>query len=86
MPLYESDANTVKSEIATFFDVFPNGTVWLIGEEDVRPYERPPLSKDYLRGEAGTDKVFVHDGSFYEENDIELRLSTGVRWSSGNRC
>ena len=28
VPLYESDANTVKSEIATFFDVFPNGTIW----------------------------------------------------------
>jgi spermidine synthase len=28
VPLYESDADTVKSEIATFFDVFPNGTIW----------------------------------------------------------
>ncbi len=28
VPLYESDAETVKSEIATFFDVFPNGTIW----------------------------------------------------------
>jgi len=28
VPLYESDAATVKSEIATFFDVFPNGTIW----------------------------------------------------------
>jgi len=28
VPLYESDADTVKSELATFFDVFPNGTVW----------------------------------------------------------
>ena len=26
-----------------------------------RPYERPPLSKDYLRGEAGREKVYVHD-------------------------
>ena len=28
VPLYESDATTVKSELATFFEVFPNGTVW----------------------------------------------------------
>ena len=28
VPLYESDPDTVKSEIATFFDVFPNGTIW----------------------------------------------------------
>ena len=54
------------------------GRVILIGEEDVRPYERPPLSKDYLRGESGRDKVFVHDESFYEDNDIDLRLSSRV--------
>ena len=37
-----------------------DGRVVLIGEETERPYERPPLSKDYLRGEAGRDKVYVH--------------------------
>ena len=37
------------------------GRVVLIGAEDERPYERPPLSKEYLRGEAGRDKVYVHD-------------------------
>jgi 3-phenylpropionate/trans-cinnamate dioxygenase ferredoxin reductase subunit len=55
-----------------------DGRVALIGEEDVRPYERPPLSKDYLRGEAGRDKVFVHEEHFYADNDIDLRLSTRV--------
>ena len=52
------------------------GRVVLVGEESVRPYERPPLSKDYLRGEAGLDKVFVHDETFYADHDIDLRLST----------
>jgi 3-phenylpropionate/trans-cinnamate dioxygenase ferredoxin reductase subunit len=52
------------------------GRVVLLGEEQVRPYERPPLSKDYLRGEVGRDAAFVHDASFYEKNDIDLRLST----------
>ncbi len=54
------------------------GRVVLLGEEPQRPYERPPLSKDYLRGEAGTDKVFVHSDVFYDDNDIDLRLSTRV--------
>lgn len=51
-----------------------DGRVVLIGTERERPYERPPLSKDYLRGEAGRDKVYVHDESFYAEKEIELRL------------
>jgi 3-phenylpropionate/trans-cinnamate dioxygenase ferredoxin reductase subunit len=49
-----------------------DGRVVLIGDEGVRPYERPPLSKDYLRGEAGREKVHVHDEGFYDEHDIEL--------------
>ena len=51
-----------------------DGRVVLVGAEDERPYERPPLSKDYLRGEAGRDRVYVHDESFYAEHEIELRL------------
>jgi 3-phenylpropionate/trans-cinnamate dioxygenase ferredoxin reductase subunit len=51
-----------------------DGRVVLIGAEAVRPYERPPLSKDYVRGEAGPEKLYVHDESFYDEHDIELRL------------
>src|ERR671924_2156038 len=50
------------------------GRVVLIGSEAERPYERPPLSKDYLRGEAGRDKVYVHDAGFYADRDIELLL------------
>jgi 3-phenylpropionate/trans-cinnamate dioxygenase ferredoxin reductase subunit len=50
------------------------GRLVLIGAESERPYERPPLSKDYLRGEAGREKVYVHDEGFYAEHDIELRL------------
>jgi 3-phenylpropionate/trans-cinnamate dioxygenase ferredoxin reductase subunit len=53
-----------------------DGRVVLVGAEEERPYERPPLSKDYLRGEVGREKVYVHDGSFYADHDIELRLGT----------
>ena len=50
------------------------GRVVLVGAEDERPYERPPLSKDYLRGEVGREKVYVHPEGFYAEHDVELRL------------
>lgn len=55
-----------------------DGQLLLIGDEQQRPYERPPLSKDYLRGETGLDKVYVHDEGFYEEHNIELRLGRTV--------
>jgi 3-phenylpropionate/trans-cinnamate dioxygenase ferredoxin reductase component len=51
-----------------------DGRVVLVGAEEERPYERPPLSKDYLRGEVGRERVYVHDEGFYAEHDIELRL------------
>jgi 3-phenylpropionate/trans-cinnamate dioxygenase ferredoxin reductase component len=53
-----------------------DGRIVLVGEEPVRPYERPPLSKDYLRGEVGPDAAFVHDEGFYGEHDIELLTGT----------
>jgi 3-phenylpropionate/trans-cinnamate dioxygenase ferredoxin reductase subunit len=55
------------------------GRVVLLGDEPVRPYERPPLSKEYLQGKAGLDKVFVHDEGYYAAHDIDLRLSTHVQ-------
>jgi 3-phenylpropionate/trans-cinnamate dioxygenase ferredoxin reductase subunit len=54
-----------------------DGRVVLIGAEKERPYERPPLSKDYLRGEAEA-KPYVHDDGFYADHDVELRTSTTV--------
>jgi len=63
-----------------------DGRLVLIGSEHERPYERPPLSKDYLRGEAGREKVYVHEGGFYAEQGIDLRLgrtATSVNTSAG---
>ncbi len=54
-----------------------DGRIVLVGAESERPYERPPLSKDYLRRET-TDRPYVHDEGFYEESDIELRTATEV--------
>src|SRR3954453_11290403 len=53
-----------------------DGRIVLVGDEADRPYERPPLSKDYLRGEA--EPPFVHPEPFYAEHDIELRTGTLV--------
>lgn len=55
-----------------------DGRVVLIGEEAERPYERPMLSKEYLRGDKPAAKLYVHDEGFYADNDIELLTGTRV--------
>jgi 3-phenylpropionate/trans-cinnamate dioxygenase ferredoxin reductase component len=56
-----------------------DGRVVLLGTEPERPYERPPLSKDYLRGEAERGGVYLQeDTGWYEEHDVELRTSTSA--------
>ncbi len=54
-----------------------DGRVILIGDESERPYERPPLSKDYLRGEL-KKRPYVHPKGFYAGHEIELWTSTRV--------
>jgi len=56
-----------------------DGRLLLLGEEPERPYERPPLSKAYLRGETDRNSLYVHQEGFYAAHDIELRTSTPVR-------
>jgi 3-phenylpropionate/trans-cinnamate dioxygenase ferredoxin reductase subunit len=51
-----------------------DGKISLIGDEGHLPYERPPLSKDYLAGKADRDSVFVHDQDWYQRQEIDLRL------------
>src|SRR5215218_8968857 len=55
-----------------------DGPIMLIGAEPELPYERPPLSKEYLRGEAPAEKARVHPGGFYADYGIELRTATTV--------
>jgi 3-phenylpropionate/trans-cinnamate dioxygenase ferredoxin reductase subunit len=55
-----------------------DGRVVLIGEESERPYERPMLSKEYLRGDKPAAKLYVHAEAFYADNDIELLTGTRV--------
>ena len=54
-----------------------DGKVILIGAEPQPPYERPPLSKEYLRGESSFEQALVQPPDFFRENDIETRF--GVR-------
>lgn len=55
------------------------GRVLIVGEETAPPYERPPLSKAVLRGEASAGSTQVHEGSFYVDQGIELITGTSVK-------
>jgi len=57
-----------------------DGRIVVVTEERERPYERPPLSKEYLRREAPREKIYVHEEGWYAEHDVELR--TGERVAS----
>lgn len=54
------------------------GVITLIGEESERPYERPPLSKEYLQGGKQREEVFVHPASWYAEHQIVTRFGARV--------
>lgn len=53
-----------------------SGGVTLLAAEPHLPYERPPLSKGYLAGDASFDEVIVHPEDWYRDNDIDLRRGT----------
>ncbi len=53
------------------------GSIALIGDERVPPYERPPLSKEYLAGEKPFERMLLRPEDFWEERDIDLM--TGKR-------
>jgi 3-phenylpropionate/trans-cinnamate dioxygenase ferredoxin reductase subunit len=55
-----------------------DGSILLAGREPEPPYERPPLSKEYLRGEASREDAYVNPLEWYEDNQVELRMRTNV--------
>lgn len=55
-----------------------DGEVLLVGREPHPPYERPPLSKEYMRAEASTEDAYVHPPAWYGENGVELLTGTNV--------
>jgi 3-phenylpropionate/trans-cinnamate dioxygenase ferredoxin reductase subunit len=52
--------------------------VTILSADADRPVHRPPLSKEYLRGDGTLEKVYVHSKTFYEKNRISLRVQTTV--------
>jgi 3-phenylpropionate/trans-cinnamate dioxygenase ferredoxin reductase subunit len=56
-----------------------DGRLVLLGDEAERPYERPPLSKGYLRGETDRASLYLHPEGFYAAHGIELHPSSPVR-------
>ncbi len=53
-----------------------DGRITLVGAEAVPPYQRPPLSKAYLLGEMEQDRLLLRPKAWYQDHDIDLRLST----------
>lgn len=56
------------------------GEITLIGEEPEPPYQRPPLSKKYLAGELGMDRLLLRPANVYSEERIALLTSTRAVW------
>ena len=54
------------------------GTIAMIGRENEPPYERPPLSKDYLAREKTFDRLYIRPPHFWAEKDVRLLLGTEV--------
>src|SRR5918996_5419625 len=52
------------------------GRIGMVGSEVERPYNRPPLSKDFLRGETPKHEIYVHPFDWAERHDVELRTET----------
>ncbi len=55
-----------------------DGSILLVGREPEPPYERPPLSKEYLRGDAPRAEAYVNEASWYEDNGVELLTGKNV--------
>ncbi|HEX7819805.1 MAG TPA: NAD(P)/FAD-dependent oxidoreductase, partial [Sphingobium sp.] len=54
------------------------GTIGLVSDEPEFPYERPPLSKDYLSGEKEFERIMIRPAAFWQERDIDLLLNSRV--------
>ena len=54
------------------------GEIVMIGDEPAPPYQRPPLSKAYLLGEMGEDRLWLRGPEFWAEQGVELRLGQAV--------
>jgi len=67
------------SLVAELRDQGFSGSISLIGEEPVPPYQRPPLSKGYLLGDLTADRLYLRPERYYADQHIDLRLQSRVR-------
>jgi 3-phenylpropionate/trans-cinnamate dioxygenase ferredoxin reductase subunit len=73
-------AGHAGGSVAAFLRQFGHaGPITLIGEEPLAPYQRPPLSKGWLKGDADAEALELRPQSFYVEHHVDLRLATRVR-------
>ena len=54
------------------------GSILMIGDEPEPPYERPPLSKDYLSGDRSFERILIRPEAFWRDRDVTMRLATRV--------
>ncbi len=54
------------------------GAITMIGNEPELPYERPPLSKDYLAGDKPFDRILIRPATFWADKSIDLRLGHAI--------
>ena len=65
--------------VATLKKLGCTNKIILIGEESHPPYQRPPLSKSFLEGKVGLERVYMKNREFYEENEVEFYPNTLVK-------
>ena len=67
------------SLVAKLRDLGFDGSLTLVGDEPVPPYQRPPLSKKFLLGEMEEARLYLRRAEFYSERKIDLRTDTAVQ-------
>jgi 3-phenylpropionate/trans-cinnamate dioxygenase ferredoxin reductase subunit len=60
--------------------------ITMVAAEPYPPYQRPPLTKEYLRGEVGREELPIEHPRWYRENGVELRLDTSVTSLDADRA
>ena len=54
------------------------GSILMIGRDPIPPYERPPLSKEYLAGDKVFERLLIRPENFWQDKDVDLMLGTSV--------
>ena len=62
------------------------GSITLVGEENHLPYQRPPLSKGFLNGSTGSDRLYLKKIEFFQENSIQLNLGVTAKTIDRDNC